>query len=385
MGWTQRYKKVGCTAGKEVNFANIATIAKVKVPPMMVGAFMKKVGAAKAPFDVFVEVDDAAGKGRILVKKIPPGDIAIEWADRSGPDGDAVKNLLKVKAELTSLNNTNATYLKSILAEKEKVKALKEGIKAIEGEVGKKPMTETALAIQKVSDQIAAVAVAGKQVQEKHNGWYLSGPRDGIAPILKKFGVDAKSLQPADSDALAKALHQMSADANQVRAVYDVDIRTATDALLLRLKNLQTTLAKGNTAALGEIRKTLAAEVEKVREQMTKGENEMKLAKTEELMRQLKDPASVAYKRLKANPSTVKAEMESNKVRTGNIPKYLDLVSKGASRLKKGIPGQFLGDPEIVKMFAELDKIEAQNSKVLAAGKAMLLNCDQELIAFGKG
>jgi len=136
---------------------------------------------------------------------------------------------------------------------------------------------------------------------------------------------------------------------------------------------------------LGEIRKTLSDEVAKVRDQATKGENELKLAKTEELMRQLKDPTSVAYKRLKAVPTTIKAEMESNKVRMGNIPKYLELVSKNVSRLKKGVPVQFQQDPEIVKLFRELDTIEAGNTRTLQAGKATLLKCDQELIAFGRG
>ena len=147
----------------------------------------------------------------------------------------------------------------------------------------------------------------------------------------------------------------MPAATNQVRAVYDVDIRDTLRSAARSPEESADDLAKGNAAALGEIRKTLPDEVAKVRDQATKGKNELKLAKTEELMRQLKDPISVAYKRLKTVPTTIKARW-----------------SRTRCARRRGFPRR------------EPASIEAENTRVLLAGKATLLKCDQELIAFGR-
>jgi hypothetical protein len=367
-----------------VNFSNIATIAKLKVPPMAISSFQKKVATAKAPFDVFVEEDSTAGKGRIVVKKIPPSDITIEWEDRSGGGADLVKNVLKVKAELASLTITNNTYLKQILAEKEKVKNLKEVIKGIEGAVPNAQVEEIVKRIGEARSELQKVDAAGKEVQGKHDGWYLNGPRGGINPILKKFGIDPKDLEQNDANAFAKALHEMSAAANEVRKVYDVDIHNAAAALITRLDNLESTVTKSGRAALAEIRKSLADEVAKLRIQAEKNIVEMKVEKTQNLMDQLKDANSVAYKRLKANPSTIKVEMESNKVRINNIPKFLDLVNKQASRIKKGVPSEFARDFMIAKQFEEMDKLSQQNTKALSDARLLLEQCDRDLTEFAK-
>lgn len=384
MSWVQRYKKQGCTAAKDVNFSNIATIAKLQVPAMAISSFQKKVAVAKAPFDVFVEEDSGAGKCRILVKKIPPADITIEWADRSGGGAEMAKNVLKVKAELASLAITNNTYLKQILIEKEKVKNLKEIIKGIEGAVPNTAVEEIVKRIGQVRTELEKVDAGGKEVQGKHNDWYLGGPRGGINPILKKFGIDPKDLEKNDADAFAKALHEMSAAANEVRKVYDVDIHNAAAALITRLNNLESTITKSGRAALAEIRKTISDELAKLRIQAEKNIVEMKVEKTQNLMQQLQDPNSQAYKRLKANPGTIKVEMESNKVRIGNIPKFLDLVNKQANRIKKGIPPEFARDFMIAKSIEELDKLSQQNTNALNDAKGVLEQCDRDLTEFAK-
>lgn len=384
MSWTQRYKKQGCAAAKDVNFSNIATIAKLKVPMAAISTFTRKVASAKAPFDVFVEEDSSAGKGRIVVKKIPPADITIEWEDRSGGGAETAKSVLKVKAELSSLAITNNTYLKQILAEKEKVKNLKETIKGIEGAVANIPVEDAVQRIGEARNALQKVDADGKEVQGKHDGWYLAGPRGGINPILKKFGIDPKDLEQNDANAFAKALHEMSAAANEVRKVYDVDIHAAAAALITRLNNLESTITKSGRAALAEIRKTVADEVAKLRIQAEKNIVEMKVEKTQNLMNQLKDPNSQAYKRLKANPSTIKVEMESNKVRVNNIPKFLELVNKQASRVKKGVPPEFARDFMIAKQFEDLDKLAEQNTKALNDARNLLAQCDQDLTEFAK-
>ena len=387
MSWTERYKKQGCAAAKDVNFTNIDSISKVKVPAMVISSFQKKVAAAKAPFDVYVEVDSAAGKGRIVVKKLPPSDVTLEWADRSGGGAEAAKGVIKVKAELTSLGITNNAYLKEILEVKEKVKGLKEEVKGVEETADYYAVSDVPAGkkvIGEKRDALTKASTKGKEIYGKHQDWYLNGPRKGIAPILKKFSIEEKDLNATDADTFAKALHAMSGAANQVKAVWDVDIRTATEALIVRLNNLESSISKGHSLALADIRKNLGVEVQKLVELVGKAETELKLEKTNNLMTQLKDPNSAAYKRLVLNPSNIKVEMESNKTRVAVIPKYIEMVTKSVSRLKKGIPAEFVKDPEIGKMFTQMDLLSNKNTKTLTEGKSLLEKCDMALANFGK-
>jgi DNA repair exonuclease SbcCD ATPase subunit len=385
MSWTERYKKQNCTAAKDVNFGNIDSIAKVKVPAMVISSFQKKVGAAKAPFDVFVEVDNGAGKGRIVVKKVPPSDITIEWADRSGAGAETGKNVMKVKAELTSLGITNNGYLQEILGAKERIKALKEDIKKLEGEAPQMEKAAVAKSAEEMRKALTEAGAAGKEIFGKHNNWYLMGPRKGIAPILKQFGLDPKELNAGDADEFNKALHGMSANANQVKQVFDVDIKNAIEALIARVNNLEATFTKSQFGALIEVRKNLLVELQKVRELVGKGLAEMKLEKTESLMTDLGKPASSAYKRLKAGPQFIQSEMESNNTRLALIPKFLEAVPKQVSRLKKGIPPEHANDGQIQKAFSQLDGFVEENTKHLNEAKGKLEACNHALTEFAKG
>ena len=77
-----------------------------------------------------------------------------------------------------------------------------------------------------------------------------------------------------------------------------------------------------------------------------------------------------------------KVEIESNKTRLGNIPKYLEMISKQVSRLKKGIPSLVERDSEIAKMVVELNTLEQQNVRNMAAGKQLIEQCDLDLANF---
>ena len=85
--------------------------------------------------------------------------------------------MLKVKAELTSLSITNSDYLKSILTVKEKVKALKEDLKKLEGEA---PQLEAGALDARINGFLADLPKAeeaGREIFGKHNKWYLGGAR----------------------------------------------------------------------------------------------------------------------------------------------------------------------------------------------------------------
>ncbi len=301
----------------------------------------------------------------------------------------------KVKAELTSLDKTNNTYVEKILAEKKDVKGLKadvvkeleartKGLIVAQWQGSKADLTGIIEDIKECRDLLAGSIERGKKIQGEHSTWYLTGPRAGIAPILKKFNLGEKDLAPKDAETFSKALHAMSGAANEFKKIWDVDIRTASESLIARLNNLESALTKGAAEALADVRKNLKAECEKLVQLVAKAEAELKLVKTQELIADLKKPDSAAYIRLKAHPDTIKVEMESNKTRLGNIPKYLEIVQKQVSRLKKGVPGVFVSDGEIQKLFQQMEGLEKTNASNLATGKALLESSDAALAKFGK-
>lgn len=381
MPWVERFKKTGCASGKDINYGKIKDLAKVVVPTMIVSQVNQKVAAAKAPFDVHLEVDDAADKCRLVIKKVPPSEIKIEWVDKSGPSPDQKKAVSKVKTELTSFGIANTGYLTKIAAEKEKVKGAKEAIKTLEGNVPTDPaafQTRLAAIRKTLNDAIAD----GLTIRTAHNNWYLGGPRDGVNPILTKFGLKPADLDDAETQAFAKAVHEMSVKANEVKKVYEVDVKAAAEALLARLSNFESTVTKGAAAALADVITNLTKEIATIKAAVDKGINEMKLPKTEKLTADLAIANSDAAKRLAANRQFIQAEMESNKTRLGLIPKYLELVEKQANRLIKGVPAQFQMNPKIMQLTVQMGDLVQLNQTQLNDAATKIRACDQALTQF---
>jgi len=388
MGYTNRYKKAGCASHKDVDFGKIQTIALVTVPIMVKSAFQQKLAAAekaKKTFDVAVDVDTAAGKARIVVKNAAPNDIVIEWTDRTGKKADARKGVLKVKAALTLYANTNKEWVAEIGKVKLRVGIIKDEIKVIESTAaGGGDAIALVKRIRTAQEALEKASSDGQKVFREHDTWYMNGPRTGIAPLLKAQNVEEKDLEKADAEELGKALHALSVIAGQVKTIRDNDILLAAQALQARLKNIEATLTKNTQGALVEVRKNVAAEAMKLKELVGKAFAEVKAEKSQNLMDNLKDPNNSAYKRLASNPKFIATEIESNKVRLGIIPKYIEMVTKQAVRTMKGVPMEMIMDPKIVTLAKELDELDKENKRNMAYAKQILEDCNKALAEFEK-
>jgi hypothetical protein len=390
MSWTQCFKKQNCTAAKDVNLANLASTPKIKVPMMVIQSFQRKVAAIKTPFEVIVELDTTADKGRIVVKNHVTGDATIEWAKAMENQQKAIASLqngansgrlILVKHELASFRPISDKFLRELEDVKQRVKNLKEGVKILEADSGDSGLKEDIASTRK---ELLEAAADGKEIFDRHEEWYLGSGRKGIAPILQKFKVDEKAISPKDAQELGKALHELSAAAGNVKKVWDVDVHAAVDALVVRLSNLESTATKERSAALADVRKNLAVEVQKIRILVDKVETELKLPSMLDLIKKMQDPNSDRAQTYKETPSALESQLGSNRVRLENIPKFVEHVTKQVSRLKKGIPLTFASDPELKTMAGELDKLVMQNNKNMAEGKLIIERCDVALRNFAK-
>lgn len=390
MGYVKRYSKEGCTAAKDVDFGKVKTVAKVPVPMMVISSFQKKVAGADKPFDVLIEVDSEANKARIVVKKLTSGNAVIDWEDSSSPAKQDQKGVAKVNSSLVFMKAKNEGYLGKMTEIKAEVKSLKEDIKDIEafvgmaqrGEMGTITRKDVEAMVWKVGnlrERATKIAGRGSTLYSEHQSWYLEGPRKGIAPLLKQAGVDQAKLDTNSANTFAKALHDMSQDANKVKAVYDVDVRTATDAFVVRLTNLDALLNKSVQGALTATVQNLGGEVEKLRTYVGKALAETKMDKTSNLMKDLDNPSSSAYQRLKSNPQFLGSERESNKTRLDNIPKFLEQVTKQVSRLKKTVPPVFQNESAVLKLFGELDGLEKLNGANMRQAEMTIKQSDLKL------
>jgi hypothetical protein len=172
LGYSQRYKKEGCAAAKDVDFGKVLSIGKVKVPVMVTSSFIKKVAGAAKPFDVVIEVDADNGKSRLLIKKLASGDAVIDWVDPAVAIN--LGGVLKVKAAITSWNITKETYSRELNGVVAKVNGQKDQIKAIESN----PSDPTAvIKIATIKDALEKAEAEGKAIFTKFDTWYLAGPR----------------------------------------------------------------------------------------------------------------------------------------------------------------------------------------------------------------
>ena len=389
MGYANRYKKEGCATHKDVDFSKIATNAKIKVPAMVISSFQKKVGNAKKAFDVTIDVDSDTCKCRLVIKKLEASDVTLEWEDRESKQAGVKKQLIQVRTAITSYAMTNATYLKKMEAAKAGVKLLKDDVLKLEQTIPAKFAGSQARGafLKQLGVTAEALTKAGKDgftLFREHQDWYLNGPRKGVAPILSKAGLTEKDLSKEDAEDLGKKLHEMSAAANEVKTIYDLNVNAAVGPLLTRLKNIEVQVTKTAGGALEEVKKNLAEEVNKLKELVGKAQAETKAEKSITLTDQLKDPNSTAYKRLQKNPQFIAVEMESNKTRLATIPKYIDLVEKQCKRVAKGIPMGMIEDPQIVNFLKQLDSLDQQNKKNLTEAKKIIEVCDQALVEFKK-
>jgi hypothetical protein len=380
LSYTQRYKKDGCTAAKDVDFSKILSMTKVKVPIMVTSAFGKKVAGAAKPFDVTIEVDSDNGKSRLHIKKLATGDATIDWVDPTVATNQG--GVLKVKAAITSWNITKETYSKELKAVVAKINVQKDLLKAIEANPGDPTV---AIKMANIKDALEKAEAEGKEIFGKFDSWYLAGPRKGTGPLLIANKVDEAKVDKADKDHFNTAVMGISQVANEVKNTWTVGISGAARALLVRLDNLKSQLTKTRSAALVDVRKNFSAEIETLRETTGRMLAALKLEGAVRQCEEFKARKGDSFDRLKDKPAMITASIEGNNTRLKSAETGVAEVEKTASRLVKGIPQAFHTDPEIMKLNQSLMKLVTGHKKTVADGKIALAGANTQLDNFLKG
>jgi hypothetical protein len=215
-------------------------------------------------------------------------------------------------------------------------------------------------------DQAMKDARASQGEQDK---WYLGqGARAGVAPLYKKAGIDPKALDEKTRTGLAKALHEISVQANQVKEVLQMQEVTA-QVLELQLTILQARLAEPDTAA-----KTAREHLEKAAAWLDSEADRIlamaKLPKTERLMVDLKEGNAVK------SPEFLSVEIDSNNTRLASIPKWRKLVDARVSGFKDAVPAAMRAEKWYQDLAARLDNIGTRHDKNVSDAQKMLEACN---------
>jgi hypothetical protein len=384
MAYTQRYKKEGCTAAKDVDFGKILTLTKVKVPPMVTSSFIKKVAGASKPFDVFVEVDGDNGKSRIVIKKLAASDVNIDWTDPSVNGNNA--GVLKVKAVIMSWNITKETTIKQLDAVVAKVKTQKDLVKQLEAN----PTDPAAVArIATIKDALVKAVEEGKGIFEKFDSWYLAGPRKGTGPLLTTNKVDESKLDRADKDEFATAVMDISQKANEVKNTWQMDISGAVQQLMVRLDNFQSMVTKSKGEAVVEIRQRITTQVEALKQSAEHGLVALKLEHSIALGEEFKARKGAGFDRLKVDKKIILATIEANNTRlktadTSVATVGVATVEKEGSRITKSIPAAFQADPQLLKLTQDIIRVVQGHKKAIADAKVALAQASGYLNAYAQ-
>jgi hypothetical protein len=381
MPFVNRYSKKGCSSVKDIDWKKIAANCKIEVPIMIVSSVQKQLAKAKGEFDVALDQDDGAGKARIVLSKVGPKDIVVDWA--VGASREMAKGVSKVRTELGLFANTNKTYLEKIEAVKVRVKEAKESVKYAESRIGSGQVPERVKndlnqMMDGLKDQLGTILSDGRKLFREHQEWYLNGPRKGVAPLMKKEGLEMDKLDPVVAKEFASALSSMSDAANAVKKVWDVDIEPVVPVLTSRLDNLASKLNKGHSSALSDIETEAGKEVEALRTLVGKLFAETKAEKSINLADSIVKKGS-HHARLVKDPKLIDVEMLSNKTRLATIPKFLELVKKQASRIEKSIPSDFRAEGKLPGLIKELKKLVDDNTENMRKGKEAIDKADKAL------
>jgi hypothetical protein len=354
-----------------VDFTKILSIAKIKVPIMVTSAFGKKVAGAAKPFDVTIDVDPDNGKSRLVIKKLSSGDATIDWVDPTV--GANQGGVLKVKAAITSWNITKETYAKQLEAVVAKINAQKVLLKALEAN----PADPTGvIKIANMKDALQKAAEEGKDIFTKFDSWYLAGPRKGTGPLMVANKVDETKLDKSDKDHFTKAVMEISQAGNEVKNTWTVGIDGAVKALVVRLDNLNSTITKSRGAAVADIRKNFAAEIEALKVEASRMLVSLKLDHSVQQGVEFAAKKGDSFDRLKDHPNLISATIEGNNTRLKTAETSLAQVEKTASRLVKGIPEMFQRDGELIKLNQQLIQLVNSQKKAIAEAKVALAHAN---------
>lgn len=382
MSYTAVYQKKGIKP-KEVDFAKIGTSIQIQVPPPIIATFKKKVEGADKPIDLSVEFDSAVGKYRMVIKKLPPSDVVIDWTDtgvryQKDFQKDAV---LRAKEEIASWHEAITSYQQELDVVTQKISAAKDLLKEVEANPTDPRLTAEVASLKQTLEGIGA---EGREIKHRFDTWY-SGPRAGVAPLLKKFNVDQTKLDKADSDAFHLGVMDVSKNSNLVLNAYRINVEGAVEALLARLANSHSVATKSQADALADARASLAAQVQEIETEMGRTLSTMKLDSTVELGKQFKERKGGRFDMIKGNPNDIRARIIAGKNQITSCEGNAALIDKTASRIMKSIPPQFLKDPEIIRLETRMSTSLAKFKKDVDEGKARIVSVNNILDAYLNG
>jgi hypothetical protein len=293
---------------------------------------------------------------------------------------EAKKRVSKVKWTLEEFSDTNLRFLKAINAEKEKAKALKEMVKKVEAAgAGTHDQGTLRNQIQETRAVLAKAAAESARVFREHTEWYLQGPRKGIAPLLKASGLKEEELEKSDREAFVAPLHEMSLAANEVVRIYKTDIEAAIHTLNLRLDTLESQITKSHEEALEDVRRNIAAEIERLKVVVENALAEMNIDNAHKVAGQFRAKKGGVYDRWLTLPKAIAGEIESQKNRLNGIPGKLENVDKQVSRLVKSVPANFQQDHQVAELVHKLQTLAAEHRRNMGEAKDVLEECSEVL------
>lgn len=387
MGFTNRYKKDGCTSAKEINWNGISSRAKLDVPLLVQGAVTKKVAKCK-DFDVSVDADEKAGKGRIVLKRITKNDIVVPFdlPSTRTPDARAIK---AAKAEIEGYIKRNKEFEARIAQAKNMYKLAKSELAKVESTIkgGGLGFRDRSTLVEKMK-QIDGIAEGARDQAEKvrklHDTWYVDGPRKGVAPVYSKHKVDEDAMPSADKTYFEKALMQISADASKVQALAKNDVVPALNLIRDKIKTISTGLTKGGANSQKAAEASLKSEIDALQSKMEIALAGTKTSDAENKLRELKDENSSVRQQCKT-PKIWKTLNDSAVNRIALTGRSIEAAQKTAKRIKKSVPAELHGDGNIPSFFKLLDTLVINVERDMTAAEKTLQTYHAALQPFKPG
>ena len=402
MAFVQRFAKAGCTKFKDINWDKVSELAKVDVPPMVNNAAAKAATKFKRPFDVKVEVDAGAEKGRITFHS-PSGEAPDERVEWSTVNPQLKKGIASVKAALKHMWDTNRDFEEKMKLHVAAVKNLKKQVAEIEAmktedglSISRRRLAAIQESIERTKAELRANYNEAMKLVTEHNNWVLAVPRKGLGPLLTAARIELKEMPKADQDALTNALAETATETNKIRTLLQIDVENASNALEIRLNNFWAMLTETAEGARKTIATTYENEVGELERIVTKFSIELKLDKTRIAIEDFtagdgidftpkpliryRDPAGTWD-----NAGVLKHlgnEKASNNTRREHFEKYGEWVAKQQSRLLKSIPEAFR-EEEMFKQIGQGYEQQVERFRQTRAEAAHLFDqYDQLMDAF---
>lgn len=385
MPWTNRFSKEDCKTAKDVNWGRIGSLAKVDVPPMVISAFPKKIAKEKS-FDITVDVDDAAQKGRVMLK-FPSGkkDETIEFSTVDPETAKKVRTAKKVIDGHFAETKKKFAQLAAVKGDYKKHKTELAGYaKLVSGGrlkfLQRSGMNKKIIALEKTIEKSLKSAT---KIEHEHDGWYIAGPRKGKSKILKDAGIEEKKLSADDQKYFDQILFQLSAECGKVKKVYKSDIYPALEILGRKAEGVRLALVKSGKTATKEIEVQLIEEMKIFKKSNEGAIVDLKAEKSENFLGDIKDKKKgpLLVERLQ-NAHLWKSYWDSNQGRVGRIPGLLATLEKNAKRMKKIVPDGMQKSGNIPKLYSNIDVIRDKLAKAVKKNQAILDSETKELAKY---